>query len=113
MKLFIYGTLKRGCKRNYLLAAAKYLTDLYISEYKLIKFNLGKDSFPILVHTGDILNIVKGEVWEVPDTVVDFLLKHIETGYVLSNIYEDVYAFMLSDVWSVRGSGIQSWEDVV
>ncbi len=111
MKLFVYGTLKRGCKRNHLLAMATYLTDQYISEYKLIAPLWGKDSYPIMVHTGDMLDIVMGEVWDVPDTVVAFLEEYIETGYTLVNIYDDVYAFMMPEVNKTQHD-IYKWEDI-
>jgi gamma-glutamylcyclotransferase (GGCT)/AIG2-like uncharacterized protein YtfP len=115
MKLFIYGTLKRGCKRNHLLAMATYLTDVYISSYKLIRTNLGEDSYPILVQTGDILDVVHGEVWEVPDTVVAFLEKYIEIGYYLAPLYDDVSAFFMPVVPIMpdlpEGGRIQSWKD--
>jgi gamma-glutamylcyclotransferase (GGCT)/AIG2-like uncharacterized protein YtfP len=118
MKLFVYGTLKRGCARNYLLAASEYLTDAYISEHKLITTHMGIDSYPILVHTGNILDITMGEVWEVPDTVVDFLNKHIEIGYALTPLYsyddeEYVYGFTMPDVSRQSKSAPYVWKDIV
>jgi gamma-glutamylaminecyclotransferase len=66
MKLFVYGTLKRGFSNSWLLDDAKFLGE-YTTRYRYPMFKL-EESFPYLQNTTvGIGKIVKGELYEIDD----------------------------------------------
>lgn len=68
-KLFIYGTLKRGCKNNLVMgtdeAHAKFIRE-YVTKPQFTLLHLG--GFPGLIHQGN--QMVTGEIWEVSDQLL-------------------------------------------
>ena len=66
-RLFVYGTLKRGCKNHRHLSGQRYLADVRTTPgYRL--YSLG--DYPGLVPaTGDTAGIT-GELWEVDDAAL-------------------------------------------
>jgi gamma-glutamylcyclotransferase (GGCT)/AIG2-like uncharacterized protein YtfP len=63
MKIFCYGTLKKGYMRNRNLSNQKFLGEVKtLPKYKLYRL----DSFPGLVHADDGLAI-KGELYDVDE----------------------------------------------
>lgn len=68
MKLFVYGTLKKGYGNNHLLSSSKFVR----KDITLEKFILLSPSFPVAVEQeneegGYIALPVAGEVWEVDE----------------------------------------------
>jgi gamma-glutamylcyclotransferase (GGCT)/AIG2-like uncharacterized protein YtfP len=95
-KVFTYGTLRKGCSRNYVLKDSSFLGEATTAaKYSL--YSLG--SFPAL--TVDGKTSVLGELYEVSDEVLD-LLDRIEghpNFYTRSMVEisngEEVYAYFL------------------
>ena len=74
--LFVYGTLKKKNSRNHVLREGKYLgTAETFEDYTL--YNCG--AFPAMVKAKeDVRTGVLGEVYEVPTSLLDGSLDHIE-----------------------------------
>ncbi len=72
-KLFVYGTLKRGCSNHHFLLGQTYLGDALTKPcYRMV--NLG--GYPGLVLDEAAGIAIKGELWEIDAdclTMVDFL----------------------------------------
>jgi len=68
MKLFVYGTLKRGYWNNRYLSTSTFIDEHILFDYALV--DLG--GIPGLIET-DHPDGVKGEVWEVPDDAIPAL----------------------------------------
>ena len=63
-RLFVYGTLKRGCSNHAQLEGQRYLGPARtVAGYALY----GLEGYPGLVRTGEGGDVVSGEVWEVDD----------------------------------------------
>jgi len=63
-RLFVYGTLKRGCKSNHLLCRHAFLGEARtVPGYRLHRL----DGYPGLVPHPDALEGVRGEVWLIDD----------------------------------------------
>ena len=62
MKIFVYGTLKRGYSNNWMMENYKYIKDTTtIKKFKMIDY---KGLYPYLYNeTGD--HKIKGEIWEI------------------------------------------------
>lgn len=64
MKLFVYGTLKRGFRNHHLIEDGTLVDDhAILGGYRM--YNVG--TFPAIVPDTDDYRVF-GEVWEVPDT---------------------------------------------
>ena len=81
MKLFVYGTLKKGYHNNYLLKNSEYMGKA-ITTGKM--YNVGK--FPAVTSGKDI---IKGELYKIDQ----FTLNNIDylEGYNKDNIIESLY----------------------
>jgi gamma-glutamylcyclotransferase (GGCT)/AIG2-like uncharacterized protein YtfP len=67
IRLFVYGTLKRGFCRHPALSGERFLGTAHTApEYQLV--NVG--TYPGLLEGTDIRRSIQGEVWEIrPDTL--------------------------------------------
>jgi len=65
--VFVYGTLKRGCKNHHVLQrfGAKFVTNAKTTE-KLPMYDIG-DGFPYLQDSFGKGRIVFGEIWSIPE----------------------------------------------
>lgn len=64
MKIFVYGTLKRGYGNNRLLDGAKFISEAHTpAEYTMV--SLG--GFPGVIRGGE--TSIVGELWEVEDPI--------------------------------------------
>jgi gamma-glutamylcyclotransferase (GGCT)/AIG2-like uncharacterized protein YtfP len=85
MRLFIYGTLKRGCYNHYHMAGQRFIgTARTAPRYRL--YNLG--GYPGMVLASDGLSI-EGEVWEIDEAcrVQLDVLEGVEEGeYILESV---------------------------
>ena len=77
-RLFIYGTLKRGCSNHFYMHGQSFIAPA-ATEPKFRLFNLG--GYPGMVPAEDGLSI-QGEIWEVDDKCKQALdeLEDIEGG---------------------------------
>ena len=97
MKLFVYGTLKRGHLRDYYLSGQRYLGEaITFPKYRLLNFH---GRFPLLVENENGVN-VKGEIWDIDDDCLERLdyLEAEGEAYERMNIsvigYEDIVAYI-------------------
>jgi gamma-glutamylaminecyclotransferase len=85
MRLFIYGTLKRGCYNHYYMDGQHFVGTARTEPcYRL--FNLG--GFPGMVSASDGLSI-EGEVWDIDDACrarLDVLEGVAEDEYILEPV---------------------------
>jgi gamma-glutamylaminecyclotransferase len=78
-KIFVYGTLKRGCCNHRFLAGQRFITEARtLPHYAL--YDLG--GYPGMVAVTDQPQSVQGEVWEVDETALRGLdtLEGLEEG---------------------------------
>ncbi|HSI07642.1 MAG: gamma-glutamylcyclotransferase [Rariglobus sp.] len=69
-RLFVYGTLKRGCKNHHHIAGQTYVGDARsIAGYRL--YNLG--DYPGMVTDATDTAGVTGEIWSVDDAAIAHL----------------------------------------
>ena len=87
-KLFIYGTLQRGCPFNYMMLAAnsKFRYEHVIHGYRLRYSGTIPIIVPFLEFTGKVDDMVKGEVWDISMTKE---IMELERGYELAPLHED------------------------
>ena len=71
MKVFVYGTLKRGYGNNILLAGSQFLEERVLPGYKL--YNAG---FPVAAP--DENSSIKGEVFDIAEEDVNRTLYHLD-----------------------------------
>lgn len=96
MKLFVYGTLKKGCS-NYrvmeMYKNATYLTIAFLDGYKL--YTVGH--IPFIAPSDSAGDFVQGEVYEI-DAAFKQELDAMEQGYKLTRVkchkIEDLYCYM-------------------
>lgn len=67
MKVFVYGTLKRGFSNNRLLDTSEFITTATMNQVKML--NIG--AFPGVVEAPE--SQVQGELWEVPESALGSL----------------------------------------
>jgi gamma-glutamylaminecyclotransferase len=83
-RVFVYGTLKRGCRNHHHLAGQQFLGEAHtLSGYTL--YLLG--DYPGMVRSDDASHDVAGEVWAVD---ADCLAKLDELEGVAEGLYERV-----------------------
>jgi len=67
MKIFVYGTLKKGFRNHYLLQNAKFLCDYRLSGFVMGTFN---NDFPFIIRKD---GIVYGELYEITPEILEDL----------------------------------------
>lgn len=78
-KLFVYGTLKRGEKRHFCLENSKYIGKAFVTGFELFYYIFG---YPILVRNPESKKKIWGEVFLVPDEVLDRIRSlELKAGY--------------------------------
>lgn len=83
MKIFAYGTLKKGGVLHKHMAGAKFVKKKKIKGYAL--YLAPDETYPLLYYTGDKKDIVVGELWKI-DKVIKRRLDAYEQGYVLKKL---------------------------
>lgn len=91
IKLFVYGTLKKGFVNHFVLEEQKYLGEYILNNHKLLLILGDRYNVPSIVK--DDAGKVKGELYLVTPSVFK-LVSQMETGY---NITEEngVYWFTM------------------
>lgn len=117
MRLFVYGTLKRGFTLNEHTIGGDN-SCRYIGEGKIEGFDMySNGSYPYIVPVEDKSHKVSGEIWEVNDSVMMTRLRGIECEYQETTVQvvtelgvEDCIAYVyMRDVresWTKIESGI-------
>ena len=78
-RVFVYGTLKRGCSNHGFLTGRHFVGDAHTpGGFTLYKVT----DYPAMVRSSDAGDIVAGEVWEVDDACLEQLdrLEGIDEG---------------------------------
>jgi gamma-glutamylcyclotransferase (GGCT)/AIG2-like uncharacterized protein YtfP len=83
MKIFVYGTLKKGGILHKHMGEAKYIRKRKIHGYVL--YLSPDETYPLLYHTGEKGDVVVGELWKINKKIKRQLDKH-EDGYVLKKM---------------------------
>lgn len=83
MKIFAYGTLKKGGILHKYMNGAKYIQKKKISGYVL--YLAPDETYPLLYYTGNKKDVVVGELWKISKKIKRELDKH-EEGYVLKKL---------------------------
>lgn len=86
MKIFVYGTLKRGGALHSVIEDCEFLGE-HVTEPKYRLESAG--AFPLMA-SGSYR--VKGEIYEVPDELMPILF-HIEQAYTFKKLEDDIYFF--------------------
>lgn len=83
MKIFVYGTLKKGGILHKHMEGAKFIKKKKISGYVL--YLAPDETYPLLYHTGADDDVVTGELWKISKMAKRKLDKY-EEGYVLKKM---------------------------
>ncbi|MEZ5691323.1 MAG: gamma-glutamylcyclotransferase family protein [Rickettsiales bacterium] len=85
MKIFAYGTLKKGGILHKYMEGAKYVKRKKLVGYAL--YLSPDEKYPLLYYTGKEKDIVVGEMWKIDKKIKHRLDKH-EAGYILKKIMD-------------------------
>ena len=83
MKIFAYGTLKKGGILHKHMKAAKFIREKKIFGYVL--YLSPDETYPLLYYTGNNEDVVVGELWKIDKEMKAELDSH-EEGYVLKKL---------------------------
>ncbi len=83
MKIFAYGTLKKGGILHKHMKDAKFIREKKLTGYVL--YLAPDETYPLLYFTGDKKDIVTGELWKIDKKIKKELDSH-EEGYVLKKL---------------------------
>lgn len=95
MKVFVYGTLKKGYGNSYLLESSTYLGK-HTTEEEYTMYSLG--AFPAIMHSGD--TSITGEVYEIDDSTLTRLdtlegYPHLYSREVIATPYGDAWVYSM------------------
>lgn len=85
MKVFAYGTLKRGGKLHTHMKEGKFIRKKKLRGYVL--YLAPSEIYPLLYFTGRKKDVVVGEIWKITDKMKEVLDEH-EEGYVLKKLMD-------------------------
>ncbi len=85
MKIFAYGTLKKGGILHKHMDSAKYLRKKKLVGYVL--YLALDETYPLLYYTGKKKDVVIGEIWKINKKLKKKLDKY-EEGYVLKKLMD-------------------------
>lgn len=83
MKIFCYGTLKKGGILHKHMDGAKFIRKKKLEGYVL--YLAPDETYPLLYHTGKKQDVVIGELWKIDKKTKRKLDKH-EEGYILKKL---------------------------
>jgi|GEM_PF-2646739 len=83
MKIFAYGTLKKGGILHKYMKNAEFIKEKKITGYVL--YLAPDETYPLLYFTGNKKHVVVGELWKI-DKKTKKLLDKYEEGYVLKKL---------------------------
>lgn len=85
MKIFAYGTLKKGGVLHKHMEGAKYMRKKKLVGYVL--YLAPDETYPLLYFTGKKKDVVMGELWKI-DKKLKRKLDKYEEGYVLKKLMD-------------------------
>ncbi len=85
MKIFAYGTLKKGGVLHKHMAGARLIRKKKLRGYKL--YLAPDETYPLLYFTGEKKDVVIGEIWKINEKIKALLDAH-EDGYVLKKLMD-------------------------
>jgi gamma-glutamylcyclotransferase (GGCT)/AIG2-like uncharacterized protein YtfP len=85
MKIFAYGTLKKGGILHEHMKGAKYIRKKKLHGYVL--YLAPDETYPLLYYTGKKSDVVLGELWKI-DKKIKKKLDTYEEGYVLKKLMD-------------------------
>jgi gamma-glutamylcyclotransferase (GGCT)/AIG2-like uncharacterized protein YtfP len=85
MKIFAYGTLKKGGILHKHMDGAKYIRKKKLAGYVL--YLAPDETYPLLYYTGKKKDVVLGEIWKIDKQMKKTLDKY-EEGYVLKKLMD-------------------------
>ena len=85
MKVFAYGTLKKGGILHKHMEGGIFIRKKKLKGYVL--YLAPDETYPLLYFTGDEKDVVEGELWKITDKMKSVLDKH-EEGYVLKKLLD-------------------------
>lgn len=88
MKIFVYGTLKKGGILHKHMEEARFIKKKKISGYVL--YLAPDETYPLLYYTGEKKDIVIGEIWKINKSLKKKLDKY-EEGYVLKKMLKSSF----------------------
>ena len=94
MKLFVYGTLKKGFRLHYYLGDAKFIKKTELKGYDMYKVNCMGLTFPYIVQGN---GTVKGELYEVSEKVFKRIEKMEKQGGLKKQKLNGIYFFVLNE----------------
>ncbi len=83
MKIFAYGTLKKGGILHEHMEGALYIRKKKLYGYVL--YLAPDETYPLLYYTGDNKDVVVGELWKINKKIKHRLDEH-EEGYMLKKL---------------------------
>ncbi len=83
MKIFVYGTLKKGGILHKYMEEAKFIKKKKLSGYVL--YLAPDETYPLLYFTGNKKDVVIGELWKISRKTKRTLDRH-EEGYILKKL---------------------------
>jgi len=83
MKIFAYGTLKKGGILHKHMEGATFIKKKKITGYVL--YLAPDETYPLVYYTGEKKDVVIGELWKINKRIKRKLDKH-EDGYVLKKL---------------------------
>ncbi len=96
-RIFVYGTLRKGCIRNNALKEAKYLGETTVNGLKLFWYR-----YPVIRQTFDFKDVVRGDLYEINERTKT-LLDGIENpaGYSMELVDEQrgIYCYVQKLDW--------------
>ena len=85
MKIFAYGTLKKGGILHKYMEGAKYIRKKKLVGYVL--YLAQDETYPLLYYTGKKKDVVLGELWKINKKIKRKLDEH-EEGYILKKLMD-------------------------
>lgn len=108
MKVFVYGTLKRGYGNNRLLQNATFVAEDVLKDHSAI-YSFGTGGFPV-AFKAEGKNLA-GEVWDISGDHQEETLRRLDAlegeGYMYHRIYNeelDAHYYLGGDMWDVDKS---------
>lgn len=92
--LFVYGTLRSGEPGHELMTNATFVAKVMKSHLRWIR----DAEYPSCIETIDSLDVVNGEIWEVPTADLPILNEYEGANYILVRLKDsNLYAYLLKE----------------
>jgi len=99
MKLFVYGTLKKGFRLHYFLNRSKFVGNKELKEFDMYKIDFNGLTFPYVIPGK---GTIKGEVYEVSKKVFEKIKRMESEGGLKPVKIDDIYLFVADEKYVRR-----------